>query len=287
MYNFSQKKTVLFVGSKNQTQIDVLNKNISNFTFQGCDSEIVAALVKKERFDIILSSSYDFCPDNSMGSLNILLDDNISDVDSIIENKKILKKYHAIAASVPEQYENYIKAEVSCIQIAEGINLNVFGHDRKFISRKFRVLVVSNSGQKTKINDLLNNFDDIEVINFSYHDLNEKSNEELNLIYNTCKIVVFLETHENRPITLLEVVACGCIVLTKKHGFASILDNKIIFENEYEIFSNIINMKNNKDLAWQTSIRLSKEALKFDEKKTYYELELFMQNKLIKKQGLI
>lgn len=317
LQNFSEKPKVLYVadvpnwsfeikGHQYKRYLPQLDMDIGFINHPNQDM-IWQNMSDRKHYDVIwhlhannLSNQnmFDIIKHNSKGTQVILTQNEVTPYEEIKYNIKKYSLFNFISVNNPWVYENFKKAGFDNIFTTfDGVDLAVFGHDTPIEKRNFKVLFVSSKSRLEhkgfyiweEIKKSLKYREDIEfveVISDSFN--NKRSQEEMNLLYNQCKILVCLSKSEGGPCTLLESAACGVVPLMTKVGYCEYFKNLFILEREASPFiEKILYLKDNENILNNMSKGISKEILPWSDRLMSQHWGYFVQNSILRQKGLL
>lgn len=321
LIEFSEKPKILYIADVPNWSFDIKGKQYKRYLPQYdidigySTSELPTEFTGLHWKSMIKTKHYDvvwFLHDNYISDLKELIDfvffmnqkntqviltqNNVLSYEHICSDIKRYAAFNFLSANNPWCYENFKKAGFQVYKTYDGVDLNIFGPDKHFYKRDFKVLFVSSKlalehkgyyiwkDVKQRLKDQ-NDIEFVEIIADSTK--NTRTPEEMNKIYNECQVYVCLSYSEGGPCTLLESTACGCVPIMTKTGYCNYFKNIFVIERSADACcEKILYLKNNFEEMQKMSRALNKEILPWHDKLMSQHWGYFLQKAVIKAKGL-
>lgn len=204
--------------------------------------------------------------------------------------------FNALAANNPATHADFERAGFQNVyKTYDGVDLNVFGPDIPIQKRRFKIFFTSSVVQPEhkghtiwqEVKDILSSRLDIEFVEQLGDSFTNKTPEQMNELYNSCKLYVCLSQSENGSCDLLHALACGVVPITTKVGYADQFENLFIIDRRaMACVQKILYLSDHPDELTKMSQGISKEALKWDMKYMARHWGHFIQQAVLKKKAI-
>lgn len=322
LFDFSNKPKVLYIADVPNWSFDIKGKQYIKYLPQleidiGYASKELSPegqhweeMILKKRYDVIWhlhawnfgsdnESMHEFVRDqNRQGTQVILTQNEVTPLEAILGDIKRFSGYNCISVNNPWAYNNFLRAGFTNIFTTfDGVDLNVFGHDKPIHKRKFKVFFASSTMRLEhkgyyilqEVKKLLADYPDIEFVEIIADSMNNKrSQEEMNAIYNDCQVFVCLSVSEGGPCTLQEAAACGLVPIMTRVGYCDYFKNLFIIERDAKnCAEKILYLKNNPEVLYNMSKGISKEILPWHDKNMSQHWGYFAQRAILARKRAI
>lgn len=310
LYSYNYKPKILYVSNYPDSDQTLKGKQYQKYLYQ-FDIDITYGVdwksaILQKKYDVICFLNekivdHDFIKkQNKIGTQVIISKYFFVDKSNIIKNKNIFSSYNGLSTNNHLTYKNFINNGFNNpFKILDGINLNVFGIDKNFENRKFKIVFISNVEDikykgydiwneiKNKMPNFSEGIEFLEIITTNNYNITP---EEMNEIYNECKILISFNPPEFNSTNVLEASACGVVSITTPHENCDYFKNIYIIEKTEHIaqdyMTRILYLKNNPKILNDMSKGISQEILAWDDKNLCNQWGEFIQQTLINKKGL-
>lgn len=204
--------------------------------------------------------------------------------------------FNALAANNPTTFASFERGGFQGVyKTYDGIDLNVFGPDVPILKRRFKVFFTSSVVQPEhkghaiwqEVKDILSSRKDIEFVEHLSDSFTNKTPEQMNDLYNSCKVFVCLSISENGFCDLHHAAACGVVPITTKVGYAEHFKNLFIIDRRaMACVEKILYLNDHQDLLAKMSHGINKEVLPWDMKLMSRHWGHFIQQTVLKKKAI-
>lgn len=215
-------------------------------------------------------------------------------------NRQDIRRYaafNALAVNNPKTFDDFDRAGFGGIyRTYDGIALDVFGPDVPIQNRRFKVFFTSSVIQPEEkgypiwqeVRRILNDRKDIEFVELLTDSFSNKTPEQMNELYNSCKIFVCLSLAENGAASLHEAAACGLVPITTKVGYSEYFKNLFIIDRDaMSCVEKIIYLNDHQDVLAKMSQGISKEVLPWDMRLMSQHWGYFIQQTVMRKKAFL
>lgn len=214
---------------------------------------------------------------NSQGTKVVLtINEVICPYDLMMKKNKLLL-YNNISVNNPYVLQSMNRLGFKNISITyDGVDLKTFKSQTEFEKREFSIFFssslmrLSHKGYNIlqDVKKTLSKYKDInfiEVYSDSYK--NKRTWQDMNELYNSCKIFLCLSLSEGGPCTLLESAACGCVPVSTDVGYTNYFKScSIIERNVKSCVEKILELKNNPEILYKKHKNILDEIKLWDSK---------------------
>lgn len=204
--------------------------------------------------------------------------------------------FNAIAVNNPRAYKDFIQAGFRGVyRTYDGIDLSVFGPDIPIQKRQFKVFFTSSvmhPEQKgtpiwEEVKLALQDEPDIAFEELITDSFVTKTPEQLNELYNSCKIYVSFAFSEGGSCDLLRAAACGLVPIIFKTEYCDYFKNILLIDRTATLCAEKIRyLHENQDILEKMSQGISKEILPWDMRLMARHWGHFIQKVVMKKKAV-
>lgn len=235
---------------------------------------------------------------NRRGTLVILTQNNVLSVAEIRQDLRRYTAFNLLSVNNPWSYRSFLAAGFPKVYLTyDGVDLTTFGPDVPIAHRPFRVLFTSSLMRLDhkgypiwqEVRKLLEHRKDIEweeILADSFS--NRRTHQQMNDIYNGCKVFVCLSVSEGGPCTLLEGAACGLVPIMTRVGYSEYFENCFIVERDAKACAEKIEyLADNLDVTHHMSRAISKEILPWSDKLMSQHWGYLVEQAIMRQKGLM
>ena len=204
--------------------------------------------------------------------------------------------FNAFAVNNPKAFKDFTQAGFEDIyKTYDGIDLDVFGPDVPIQNRRFKVFFTSSVMQPEhrgvsiwkEVKNLLASQPDIDCEELFTDSFFSNSPEQLNELYNSCKIYVSFALSEGGSCDLLRAAACGLVPIIFRTEYCDHFNNLLtIARSATSCVEKILYLHDNQDILNKMSQGICKEILPWDMKLMARHWGHFIQRAVMRKKAV-
>jgi hypothetical protein len=283
---YTTKPKILVCQNENcHINLEKFIKCVTDFSFERASLDDLNSSdhwLKKniDKFDLIWHTSVpnnDF--DNQFKNLIVTVN-HISNNVSLDKYKNIVCSNYKIHKILKKQNANNLTL------INDFIDLTVFGHDKNFKSRDFKILLVVKEETESILkflNEIAKPLHNLELKTIRYQ--NGYKPAVRNALYNECKVALVLGEEEDLAEETFEAAASGCVIFYNQVVVKNYLKSAIISTIPEQFISKILILMNDEMGLYKKSIETSKEVFSFGEDVFIEQYAKMFEKIILKNKG--